>query len=166
MQVRWGPFPLMCLQANHTYYYLEVKYLGSLYGFEILSLLITSLFLIIYFALSVLSIMISAFIKKKANVWCIVCPCFCTFNLFMQYLYIWRKFLNLKWSEVSKFCLTFCDPLDYTVLGILRARILERVAFPFSRGSSQPKDQIQVSHIAGGFFTSWATREIQEYWSG
>ena len=43
--------------------------------------------------------------------------------------------------------------------GILQARILKRVAFPFSRGSSQPRDQTQVSHIAGGFFTSWATRE-------
>ena len=39
------------------------------------------------------------------------------------------------------------------------ARILEWVDFPFSRGSSQPRDQTQVSHIAGGFFTSWATRE-------
>ena len=38
-------------------------------------------------------------------------------------------------------------------------QILEWVAFPFSRGSSQPRDQTQVSHIAGGFFTSWVTRE-------
>ena len=52
-----------------------------------------------------------------------------------------------------------CDPMDYTVHGILQARILEWVAFPFSRESSQPRDQTQVSHIAGGFFTSWATRE-------
>ena len=56
--------------------------------------------------------------------------------------------------------------MDYTVHGILQARILEWVAFPFSRGSSQPRDQIQVSHIAGRFFTSWATREAQENWSG
>ena len=48
-----------------------------------------------------------------------------------------------------------------TVQGILQARILEWVAFPFSRGSSQPRDQTQVSHIAGGFFTSWATGEAQ-----
>ena len=40
------------------------------------------------------------------------------------------------------------------VNGILQARILEWVAFPFSRVSSQPRDQTQVSHIAGGFFTS------------
>ena len=39
----------------------------------------------------------------------------------------------------------------------------EWVAFPFSRQSSQPRDQTQVSRIVGGFFTSWATREAQEY---
>ena len=43
--------------------------------------------------------------------------------------------------------------------GILQARILEWVAFPFPRGSSQPRDQTQVFHIAGGFLTSWATRK-------
>ena len=51
-------------------------------------------------------------------------------------------------------------PRDYMVHGILQARILEWVAIPFFRGSSQPRDQIQVSHIAGGFFTVWATREV------
>ena len=43
----------------------------------------------------------------------------------------------------------FCDPLDYTVHEILQAGILEWVAFPFSRGSSQAWDQTQVSCIAG-----------------
>ena len=56
--------------------------------------------------------------------------------------------------------------MDYTIHGILRVRRLEWVAFPFSRGSSQPRGQTQVSHTAGGFFTSWATREAQEHWSG
>ena len=56
--------------------------------------------------------------------------------------------------KVGQSCLTLCDPMDYTVHGILQARILEWVAFPFSRGSSQPRDQIQVSHIAGRFFNS------------
>jgi len=42
--------------------------------------------------------------------------------------------------------------VDYAVHGILQARILEWVTVPFSRGSSQPRDQTQVSHIAGGFF--------------
>ena len=66
--------------------------------------------------------------------------------------------------EVIQLCPILCDPKDYTVHGILQARILEWVAFPFSRGSSQSRDQTQVSHNTGGFFTSWATREAQEYW--
>ena len=56
--------------------------------------------------------------------------------------------------KVAQSCPTLCDPMDYTVPGILQARILEWVAFPFSSGSSQPRDLTQVSHIAGGFFTS------------
>ena len=45
--------------------------------------------------------------------------------------------------KVAQLCLTLCDPLDYIVYGILQARILEWVAVPFSRGSSQPRDQTQ-----------------------
>ena len=78
---------------------------------------------------------------------------------------------------VSQSSPTLCDPMEgsppgSSVHGILQARILEWVAFPFSNpgdpssGSSQPRDQTQVFHIAGGFFTSWATREAQGYWSG
>ena len=51
--------------------------------------------------------------------------------------------------------------MDYTVHEILQARILEWVAFPFSKGSSQPRDQTQVSCIAGEFFTSWTTKEAR-----
>ena len=65
--------------------------------------------------------------------------------------------------KVTQSCSTLCDPMDYTVHGILQARILEWVAFPFSRGSSQPRDRTQVSHIAGRFFTSWATREARYF---
>ena len=68
--------------------------------------------------------------------------------------------------KVTQSCLTLCNPMDYTVHGILQARILEWIAFPFSRGSSQPRDQTQISCIAGGFFTNLATREAQEYWNG
>ena len=60
-----------------------------------------------------------------------------------------------KWKSLV------CDPMDYTVHGILQARILESVAFPFSRGSLQPRDRTQVSCIAVRFFSSWATREAQ-----
>ena len=49
--------------------------------------------------------------------------------------------------------------MDYTVHGILQARIQEWIAFPFSREFSQPRDWTQVSNIAGGFFTSWAIWE-------
>ena len=66
-------------------------------------------------------------------------------------------------EKVAQSCLTLCDPMAYIVHGILQARILEWVAFPFSRGSSQPRDQTQVSCIAGRFFTSWATRETPLY---
>ena len=51
-------------------------------------------------------------------------------------------------------------------MGILQARILEWFAMPSFRGSSQPRDLTLVSHIVGRFFTVWATREAQEYWSG
>ena len=63
-----------------------------------------------------------------------------------------RMSLKVK-VKVTQSCLTLCDPMDL-VHGMLQARRLEWVAFPFSRGSSQPRDQTQVSHIAGGFFTS------------
>ena len=43
--------------------------------------------------------------------------------------------------KVAQSCLTLCNPMDYTAHGILQARILERVAVPFSRGSSQPRDE-------------------------
>ena len=56
--------------------------------------------------------------------------------------------------DVAQLCPTLFNPIDCTVHGILQARILEWVAFPFSRGSTQPRDQTQVSDIAGGFFTS------------
>ena len=65
---------------------------------------------------------------------------------------------------VAQSCLTLCNPMDWSlpgssVHGILQARILEWVAIPHSRGSSQPRDQTQVSGIAGRFVTVWATRE-------
>ena len=59
--------------------------------------------------------------------------------------------------KIAQLCLILCDPMAYTVRGILQARILEWIAFPFSRGSFQPRDQICVScisYIAGRFFTA------------
>ena len=60
--------------------------------------------------------------------------------------------------KVARSCLTLYDTIDYTVHGILQARILEWVAVPFSRASSEPRYRTQVSLIAGEFFTSWAIR--------
>ena len=80
------------------------------------------------------------------------------------------KLFQFKSGLTCKFCpiynvQTLCDPMDCSlpgssVHGILQARILEWVAVPVSRGSSQPRNfESGVSCIAGGFFTSWATRE-------
>ena len=65
--------------------------------------------------------------------------------------------------KVAQSCPTLCNPMDYRVHGILQARILEWVAFPFSRGSSKPRQWTQVSRTAGGFLTSWANREAQQW---
>ena len=68
--------------------------------------------------------------------------------------------------KVTQSYLTLCNPMDYTVYGILQVRTLEWVAIPFSRESFQPRDGTRISYIAGRFFTNWAIREAQEYWSG
>ena len=65
---------------------------------------------------------------------------------------------EMKWKPLS------CPWDDYIVHGILWTRILEWVAIPSSRGSSQRRNRTQVSLIAGGFFTRWATREAQYDW--
>ena len=65
---------------------------------------------------------------------------------------------------VAQSCLTLCGPMDCSLPGssvhrIFQAKILEWVAISYSRGSSQPRDQTRASHIAGRWFTFWATRE-------
>ena len=68
-----------------------------------------------------------------------------------------------KWKLLSCVRL-FATPWTFHIVHeVLQARILEWVAFPFSGGSSQPRDWTQVSHIAGTFFTDWATREPRHY---
>ena len=54
-----------------------------------------------------------------------------------------------------------CSLPGSSIHGILQARVLEWVAIPFSRGSSQPRDRTRVSHIPGRHFNLWATREAQ-----
>ena len=82
-------------------------------------------------------------------------------NEIMLFAATWIQLELIILSKVKKVkvkfaqsCLTLCNPMNCTVHGILQARILEWVAFSFSRGSSQPRDQTQVSCITGRFFTS------------
>ena len=70
----------------------------------------------------------------------------------------------MAWLLFTKSSPTLCDPMNcsspgFSVHGISQARVPEWVAIPFSRGSSQPRDQTQVSHIGGRLFTVRATRE-------
>ena len=83
-------------------------------------------------------------------------------HCYMTYDCIFRGFQTVSWFLVKwklLSCVWLCDPMVYRVQGILQARILKWIAFPFSKASSQPRDQTQVSLIAGEFLTSWATRE-------
>ena len=62
--------------------------------------------------------------------------------------------MNVK-VKVTQLCPTLCNPMDYIQsMEFSKARSLEWVAFPFSRGSSQPRDRPQASSIAGRFLTS------------
>ena len=65
-------------------------------------------------------------------------------------------------AKVAQLYLTLCYPMGHTVHGILQARILEWVAYPFSRGSSWTRNQTRVFCIVGGFFINWIIREAWE----
>ena len=73
-------------------------------------------------------------------------------------IFIWEVFEGDKFykdnESENQLCPILCDLMEYTIHGILQARKLEWVAFPFSRRFSQARDRTQVFHIAGGFFTS------------
>ena len=81
-------------------------------------------------------------------------------------MYLWFQSMNFKSlhrHSVARSCPTLCDPIDCSlpgssVRGLFQARVLEWVAISFSRGSSQPRDWIQVSRTAGRRFTVWVTR--------
>ena len=98
--------------------------------------------------------------------------------LFFLYHTQWWSKVNIL---VAQLCLTLCDPMNCSppgssVHGILPARTLEWLAIPFSKGSSQPRDQTQVSCIVGDwntfltvqnpgrFFTVWTTGEAHHTW--
>ena len=77
--------------------------------------------------------------------------------------FLWGAWSEVKWLSRAR----LCDPMDCSlpcssVHGIFQARVLERVAISFSRGSSWPRDGTRVSHIVSRRFTVWATREVLE----
>ena len=82
-----------------------------------------------------------------------------------SYLFIFSSSSVLFCALVTQSCLILCDledcnPPDFSVYGILKARLLEGIAIPFSRGSSKTRDQNLVSWISGRFFPIWATGKL------
>ena len=86
----------------------------------------------------------------------------CFFIFSISLLKLHQEHKNKVKVKVAQSCPTLCDPIYYTVHGILQARIPEWVAFPFSSRSSPSSNRTGVSYIAGRFFTSWATREVHK----
>ena len=122
--------------------------------------------------LSVLCVCVStAALQIGSSVPFFLTPYICV-NLWYLFFSFWLTSLCITGSRFIHFTESksrsvtevrlLCDPMDYTVRGILQATILEWVAFPFSKGCSQLRDRTQVSYIAGGFFTSWATLELTQ----
>ena len=102
---------------------------------------------------------------------CVCITTLVTISQTMDCILFFKKSFSL-WSSVwicsmlvSQSCPTLCD-LVYrslpgsSVYGILQARVLEWVVTPFSRGSFQPRDWTQVSHITGTLFTTWVINTI------
>ena len=77
----------------------------------------------------------------------------------LEMILILRASVISQKMKVAQSCLTLYNPMDCINHGILQARILEWVAYPFSSQSSQPRNWTGVSCISGGFFTNWTIRE-------
>ena len=111
-------------------------------------------------------------LKKKARVVLLLrtgCPCLEHRESPAQQVnnMLWPRLCSAAAAKSLQSCPTLCNPTDggppgLSVPGILQARILEWVAIPFSRRSSRPRDQTQVSCIAGRLFTVWATGEARD----
>ena len=129
----------------HQWNLLDLDFMGSFF------------FLIIIKYISLIEIGQSWFLIYSWSLWKVVFD-----KGFVIFTHIVIVIATVK-VKVTQLCLILCDLMDCTVHGILQARILEWVAVPFSRGSSQPKDRTQVFCIAGGFFTVWAAREATLY---
>ena len=107
--------------------------------------------------------------EGKSNSWIDIWPsCFPSTtwgrDCLLSIVYSWLFCHKVKESEVVQSCPTVWDPMNcslpgFSVHGIFQARVLEWVAISFSRGSSWPRDQTQVSCTVGRRFTLRATRE-------
>ena len=71
--------------------------------------------------------------------------------------------MKVKKSESENHSVMFNSLWSLTVHGSLQVKILEWVTYPFSSGSSWPRNWTRISCITGGFFTSWATMEAQSF---
>ena len=92
----------------------------------------------------------------------------CLVNFLTIYFITLKKWDDPERERVAPSCLTLCNPMDCSlsgssIHGVFQARVLEWVAISFSRGSFWPRDQTQISLIAGRFFTIWTTRKVQYY---
>ena len=103
----------------------------------------------------------SAFSKSSLNIWkfMVHVPLKSGLEIFEHYFASMCVCVCLL---VTQSCLTLCDPMnhsppEFSIHGILQARILDWIAIPFSRGSSWPRDRTLVSCITGRFFTTLAT---------
>ena len=77
-------------------------------------------------------------------------------------VYVWLNPFTVH-LKLSQHCLLISyTPIQNKRFKKMFKRILGWVTYPFSRGSSQPRNQTNVSQIAGGFFTNWAIREAQK----
>ena len=144
-------------KLQFTYYCLQLfKYFDKRHMFLCKSCFFPYLFSIIFDPSKLNALSCSSTYELKVDS--------CSKAIILEYFE--RKKVRLVKVGVTQSCPTLWDPMDYTAHGIPQARILEWVAFPSSRVSSQPKDWTQVPGIGGRFFTSWTTREAQEYSSG
>ena len=82
--------------------------------------------------------------------------------IYIYIIYMYMIYIYMKWSlSVLSDSLwpMDCSLPGSSICGIFQEKILEWVVISFSRGTSQSRDQTQVSHIVGRHFTVWATRE-------
>ena len=89
---------------------------------------------------------------------------FCKTTFLFMFPKVCFKMLCMH-ANVLQSCSTLCEPMDCSPLGssvhgILQTRILEWVAIPFSKGSSQPRDRTWLFHFAGRLPTIWTTRAV------